>query len=128
MRFGIQGKLGPRYIGLLDDLEHIGQVACRLALLPHLSSVYDVFHVSLLKEYHPDNSHIVSFREIEFHPDLTYPEDAMKVIDRRVKTLKCKEVPLVWVQWTQQGVEESMRDCGDKIRRRYPKLFEQPVL
>lgn len=97
MRFGTRGKINTRYIGPFDVLEHIGQVAYRLAIMPHLSVVHDVFHVSLLKEYHPDNSHIVSFREIELLPYLTYLENVMRIVDRLVKTLKCKEVPLVRV-------------------------------
>lgn len=44
MRFGKHGKLSPRYIGLFEILERIGQVAYKLALPPYLSSVHNVFH------------------------------------------------------------------------------------
>nr|GFC73620.1 putative reverse transcriptase domain-containing protein [Tanacetum cinerariifolium] len=50
--FGIKGKLSPRFIGLFEILECIGEVSYRLALPPQLSHVYDVFHVSLLRGYH----------------------------------------------------------------------------
>ncbi|XP_038711753.1 uncharacterized protein LOC120005947 [Tripterygium wilfordii] len=48
MRFGMRGKLNPRYIGPFEVLERVGAVAYRLALSPYLSSVHLVFHVSML--------------------------------------------------------------------------------
>ena len=46
VRFGVRGKLNPRYIGPYDVLERIGPVAYRLALPPSLAGVHNVFHVS----------------------------------------------------------------------------------
>ena len=51
VRFGEQGKLAPRYIGPFEVLERVGTVAYRLALSPSLSSVYEAFHVSMLRKY-----------------------------------------------------------------------------
>ena len=48
--FGKRGKLSPRYIGPFEVLERVGIVAYRLALPPSLSSVHDVFHVSMLRK------------------------------------------------------------------------------
>ena len=59
VRFGKQGKLTPRYIGPFEELERMGTVAYRLALPPSLSSVHEVFHVSMLQKYTPDPAHIV---------------------------------------------------------------------
>src|SRR3954469_18644880 len=41
-RFGIKGKLSPRYIGPFRILAKRGQVAYQLELTPHLSRVHDV--------------------------------------------------------------------------------------
>ena len=48
---GKQGKLSLRYIGPFEVLEKVGIVAYRLALPPSLSSVRDIFHVSMLRNY-----------------------------------------------------------------------------
>ncbi|GKV43001.1 hypothetical protein SLEP1_g50348 [Rubroshorea leprosula] len=50
LRFGIRGKLSPRYIGPYPILERIGEVAYKLELPGNLAGVHDVFHVSLLRK------------------------------------------------------------------------------
>ena len=59
IRFGKRGKLSLRYIGPFEVLERVGPVAYRLALPPSLSCVHEVFHVSMLRKYTPDPTHIV---------------------------------------------------------------------
>jgi hypothetical protein len=45
-RFGIKGKLAPRYIGPYEIKETCGPVAYQLKLPSHMSAIHDVFHVS----------------------------------------------------------------------------------
>ena len=59
MRFGKKGKLAPRYIGPFEILERVGMVAYLLALPLNLSQVHPVFHVSMLKKYILDPSHVL---------------------------------------------------------------------
>ena len=59
MRFGKKEKLVPRFIGPFEILEKIGMVAYRLALPPNMSQMHPVFHVSMLKKYISDPSHML---------------------------------------------------------------------
>ena len=59
VRFGKQGNLSSRYIGPFEVLKRVDIVAYQLALLSILSSVHDVFHVSMLWKYTPDLTHVV---------------------------------------------------------------------
>jgi hypothetical protein len=45
-RFGVKGKLVPRYVGPYQILAKRGEVAYQLSLPEGLSTVHDVFHVS----------------------------------------------------------------------------------
>ena len=49
LRFGKNGKLVPRYIGPFEIRSRVRGVAYRLVLLPELSRIHPVFHVSMLR-------------------------------------------------------------------------------
>ncbi|XP_070032362.1 uncharacterized protein [Nicotiana tomentosiformis] len=84
MRFEKKGKLSPRYIGPFGVLEWIGEVAYKLALLPSLSSIHPVFHVSMLWKYFSDSSHILDFNTAQLDGDLTYDMESVAILDRQV--------------------------------------------
>ncbi|GJZ46451.1 putative nucleotidyltransferase, ribonuclease H [Tanacetum coccineum] len=74
-RFGIKGKLSPRFIGPFEILERVGEVSYRLALPPQLSHVHNVFHVSLLRGYKYHHLHVVSYPFGQIREDLSYTEE-----------------------------------------------------
>ena len=99
VRFGKHGKLSPRFIGPFEILERIGTVAYRLALPPSMSSVHEVFHVSMLRKYTPDSSHVVDWGRIEIDTDGTFEEGPVCIVDSRDRVLRRKTVRLVRVLW-----------------------------
>ena len=106
-------------MGPYEILERVGKVAYKLALPPNLALVHNVFHVSMLKKYVPDASHILEQEPIELHEDLTYEE----ILDRKTKTLRNKEIPLVKVLWRNQKMEEATWEREDEMRIAHPELF-----
>ena len=81
-RFRRKGKLSPRFIGSYEVIEKVGLVACRLALPPELEKIHNVFHISMLRRYRSDPSHVVSSKIIELWPDLTYEEEPIEILAR----------------------------------------------
>ncbi|RZB91387.1 Transposon Ty3-G Gag-Pol polyprotein [Glycine soja] len=97
-------KLTPKYLGPYQILKKVAPVAYQIALPPSLSNLHPVFHVSQLRRYNPDPSHILAVDEVQVKDNLTYKAQPQKIIDRRMKSLRGKEIALVKVQWgTDEG-------------------------
>ena len=94
-RFDKRGKLSPRYIGPFEVLERVGTVSYWLALLPSLSSVHAVFHVSMLQKYTPNPTHVVDWGKLMVDADGTFKEEPMCIMDSRDQVLRSKIVMLV---------------------------------
>ena len=72
IRFQKRGKLNPKYIGPFKILERIGPVAYRLDFPRDLERIHDVFHVSILKKYIFDPSHVLEAPFVELKEDLSF--------------------------------------------------------
>ena len=97
LRFGRKGKLSPRFIGPYKILERVGPVAYRLALPLELAKLHDVFHVSMLRRYRSNTSHILPVQDIQVQEDFTFDEEPKAVLGREIIQLQNKQVPLVKV-------------------------------
>ncbi|GJR71308.1 hypothetical protein Tco_0083673 [Tanacetum coccineum] len=73
IRFGKKGKLAP-------------------------SNVHDTFHVSNLKKCLADANLHVLLDEIKIDRTLRFVEEPIKIMDREVKSLKCRKIPIVKVR------------------------------
>ena len=105
--FGRRGKLKPRYIRPYKIIARVGPVAYRLYLPPELSKVHNVFHVSMLRKYIPDPSHVLRDQPVELKDNLTYKEQPMQIVDRIEHILLNKVISLVKVVWGNHGMKEA---------------------
>ena len=115
LRFGRKGKLSPRFIGPYEILERVGPVAYRLALPLELAKLHEVFHVSILRRYRSDTSHVLQVQDIQVEEDFTFDEEPKAIVDH--------EVPLVKVLWQHHGMEEATWEPELTMRVQYPQLF-----
>ena len=94
----------------------MGLVAYRLALPPKLEKIHNVFHVSMLRRYRSNPSHVVSSETIELRLDLTYEEEPVEILAREVKELQKKRIPLVKVLWRNHKTKEAMWESKEVIQ------------
>ena len=80
-------------------IEKVGPVAYRLALPMVLEKIHIVSHVSILRRYRSDPSHVVSSETIELKQDFTYDEEPVEILGREVKELRNKKIPVIKVLW-----------------------------
>ena len=119
---GKEEKLQPRFVGPYKILQLVGNMAYKLELPPSLSRIHNVFHVSILKKYHPDPSHVLQPENIEIDETLTYDEKPIKLLDRKVKGLRNKRISLVKVL-RNHGLEKTTWEVEKEIRGKYSDLF-----
>ncbi|GKB11716.1 putative reverse transcriptase domain-containing protein [Tanacetum coccineum] len=127
VRFGKKGKLAPRYVGPFEIVEHVGPVAYRLKLPQELSCVHDTFHVSNLKKCLAEPDVQVPLDEIEIDENLRFVEEPIEIVERDVKKLKRRRIPLVKVRWNSRQGAEYTWEREDQFRKKYPNLFSEPV-
>ena len=125
LRFWKKGKLSPRFIGPHEVIKKVGPVAYRLFLPPELEKIHNVFHMSLLRRYRSDPSHVVSLETIELRLDLTYEEKPVEILAREVKDLCKKRIPLVKVLWRNHKTEKARCESKEVMRQQYPQLFNE---
>jgi hypothetical protein len=82
-RFGIKGKLAPRYIGLYPIIDKCGPLSYQVELSSKLSGVHNMFHVSQLKRCLKPPIDVVIEDIIPLESDLTYKAYPTKILDQQ---------------------------------------------
>nr|GEY99884.1 retrotransposon protein, putative, Ty3-gypsy subclass [Tanacetum cinerariifolium] len=129
-RFGIKGKLSPRFIESFEILDRVGEVSYRLALPLQLSHVHIVFHVSLLRGYKYHPLHVISYSLDQIHADLSYiradlsyVEEPEAILDRQDRVMRKKTIPFVKILWRNHPEREATWETEESIRTSYPHFL-----
>ncbi|XP_006573989.1 uncharacterized protein LOC114403380 [Glycine soja] len=113
-------KLTPRFIGPFEILKCVGLVVYQVALPPSLSNIHSVFHISQLRKYVHDMSHVIELDNIQVKDNLTYETLPLRIDDRMVKQLRGKEISLVKVVWGSASGEDATWELEGQMRDPYP--------
>lgn len=79
--FGKKGKLSPHFIGPFEILERIATIAYRIAFSSKYAGIHDVFHVSMLRKYQPDPTHIIHHEMLQLERDWMYEEKPICIME-----------------------------------------------
>ncbi|XP_017632884.1 uncharacterized protein LOC108475432 [Gossypium arboreum] len=97
LRLDHKGKFSLRIIVSYWILKRVRPVVYQLKLPPELDHIHDVFHISMLRRYRFDPSHVVPVEEIEVRPELMFEEEPVQILDQDIKVLIRKSKSLVKV-------------------------------
>ncbi|GJY69857.1 putative reverse transcriptase domain-containing protein [Tanacetum coccineum] len=123
VRFSMKGKLALRYVGSFEIIEQVGPVAYRLRLPQELGGIHDTFHESNLKKCLADVSLQVPLEEIKISDKLHFVEEPVEIVDREMKRLKQRRIPLVKVRWNSKRGSEFTWEREDQFKSKHPHLF-----
>jgi hypothetical protein len=122
-RFGIKGKLAPRYVGPFEILEVCGPVAYKLRLPSQMDAIHDVFHVSQLKKCIKIPTEIVETRAIEIEPDLSYIEQLIQILDTKERVTRRKKVKMYKILWDHHTEEEATWETEFYLQQNFPTFL-----
>jgi hypothetical protein len=97
--FKVWDKFASRFIGPFKILEKRGEVAYQLELLPQLSDVHDVFHVSQLKKCLRVPEEQLPMEDLDAKEDLSYHEYLVKILKTSERVTQNKKIRMCKVQW-----------------------------
>ena len=106
-RFGIKGKLAPRYVGSFPIIAKRGKVSYQLQLPEGFPDVHDVFHVSQLKRCFKDPICGVDHETLKPRKDLTYREVLVRIIDKAERRTRSQTIKFLKVQWSHHSKIEA---------------------
>jgi hypothetical protein len=122
-RFGVKGKLAPRYIGPYQILARRGEVAYQLSLPENLPAVHDVFDVSHLKKCLRVPEEQLLVEGLEVQEDLTYIEKPTQILETADRVTRRKIIRMCKVRWNHHSEEEATWEREDDLMAKYPELF-----
>ncbi|GJS60835.1 hypothetical protein Tco_0655619 [Tanacetum coccineum] len=126
IRFSKRGKLNPHYIRSFKILARVGTLAYRLELPEQLSRVHSTFNVSNLKNCFVEEPLAILLEEIQIDDKLNFIEGLVEIMDREVKRIKQRRIPIVKVHWNSRRGPEFTWERKDQMKKKYPHLFVNP--
>jgi len=115
-------KLTPKFIEPYQILRRIGLIAYELALPPFLANIHNIFHVSQLRKYVLDPSHILESDSVQVKMNLSFEVRSIKILDSQMKQLRGKDILMVKVLWD-LTFGDSTWEIEKDIQVAYPNLF-----
>jgi hypothetical protein len=124
-RFGVKGKLSPRYIGPFPILDKFGKVAYKLELPLSMAGVHNIFHISQLKKCLKAPVDVVLPEVAPLDTDMTYPKHPIKILDQKSRVTRRKVIKFYKIQWRNHTEGEATWESEDFLRSNHPD-FELP--
>jgi hypothetical protein len=91
-------------------------------LPPSLARIHDVFHVSVLRKYIPDVTHVLDWNALQV-ADGQLALEPVRILQQRTLTLRGRTIEQARVQWDPNDDSSATWEDADRLRDAYPYLF-----
>ena len=92
-------KQTQKFIGPYQITRRVGLAAYEISLPPHLANLHNVFHVSQLRKYTTNPTHVLEEDDVKVCEDLIVGARLVRILDCQVKQLRGKDIRTMKVLW-----------------------------
>ena len=124
-RFGVKRKLAPRYIGPYQIIAQKGLVPYKLQLPPEMEAIFNVFHVSQLKDCLCVPKEAIEPASVKIQSDLTYEERPIRVLETMERVTRSKVIKFYKVIWNNHSEQDATWEREDYLCELYPGFYER---
>jgi hypothetical protein len=125
IKFGKGDKLSPRFVGPFKIMERKGPVAYQLSLSDSLRRMHDVFHVSVLRHYISDPTHVIDMNSLQVSNEGVLTADSIRILDHRIQRLQHRTVDQVKVHWDNYSLYSATWEDAYDMHQQFPFLFDR---
>jgi hypothetical protein len=124
-RFGVKGKLAPRYNGPYEITEICGPVAYRIRLPERFAAIHNVFHVSQLRKCaHEPELKVINEANAWIQPDLSLVEHPIRILDTKERKTRRESMTMYKVLWNHHTKEEATWETEHYLNTHYPGFLQ----
>ena len=106
-------------MGPFEIMERKGPMAYRLALPDSLRRMHDVFHVSVLRHYISDPTHMIDLSSLQVLDKGELMAEPVRILDHRVQQLRRRTVDQVKVQWDSYSPHSATWEDAYDMRQQF---------
>ena len=112
-------------MGPFEIVERKGPVAYRLALPDSWRHMHDVFHVSVLRHYISDPTHVIDLSSLQVSDEEALMAELVHILDHRVWQLRRRMIDQVKVQWDNYSLHSATWEDAYDMHQQFPFLFDR---
>ncbi|KAK9091072.1 hypothetical protein Sjap_024249 [Stephania japonica] len=78
----------------------------------------------MLRKAHNKHAPRIDWGQVDLREDVSYDEQPIQIVDRKIRKLRNKEYAIVQVRWQFHGEQELTWEREDYMIENFPFLFE----
>jgi hypothetical protein len=125
IKFWKGDKLSPRFLGPFEVVEKKAPVDYQISFSNSLRCMHDVFHVSVLRHYSSDPSHVIDMIYLQVSDEGSLMVEPIQILDHRIQQLGFRIVNQVKFQWDNYIPHSATWEDAYEMRQQFPYFLDR---